>query len=179
MFKAYLIGDRVIVLDDDTAKKLYFDGFYGNPLHTQKPKKIEDVKAPLVLSPLETLFLVEKEKLKVYDLKGNELSFEELLKVWKDVPRLMEKYIVYKELRERGFVVRSGLKYGADFSAYEFGPGIDHAPYVVDVVTSDEEIESTKLIKAGRVAHGVRKKFIMAVVKDKTTRYVMFKWYLP
>ena len=179
MFKAYLIGDRVIVLDDDAARKLYFDGFYGNPMHIQKPKKMEDVKAPLVLSPFESLYLLEKGIIEVYDLKDNKLNFEDLLKVWKDIPKLKEKFKVYKELREKGFVVRSGLKYGADFSAYEFGPGIDHAPYVVDVVTSDEEIESTELIKAGRVAHGVRKKFIMAVVKDKTTRYVMFKWYLP
>ena len=174
-----MIGDRVIVLDPEAARALYSEGFYGNPIHTPKPKKLEDVKPPLVLSPLETLYLVEKGIVRVKDFEGNELSFNDLFKVWSSIPKLKEKYMVYKELRDKGLVVRSGLKYGADFSAYEFGPGIDHAPYVIDVVLADEEMESSELVKAGRVAHGVRKKFIMAVVKDKTTRYIMFKWYLP
>ncbi len=180
MYTAYLVGDRVVVFDDETAREIYAQGYFGHPLGVTKPKGPEDVKAPLALSPLEALYLVEKGMLEVLDIATlKKLSFEDLMKTWSTVEMLKERYKVYKELRDKGFIVRSGLKYGSDFTIYEFGPGIDHAPYVVEVRVKDEEIDPADIIRSGRVAHGVRKKYIMAIVEDDKTEYVMFKWYLP
>ncbi|NPA84424.1 MAG: tRNA-intron lyase [Crenarchaeota archaeon] len=181
MYRAYLVGDRVVVLDDESAREIYSLGFFGHPLNTDKPKGPEDVRAPLALSPLETLYLMEKKVLEVYDVSGKKrFGTEELKEVWKkEIPNLEEKYIVYKEFRDKGFIVRSGLKYGADFTIYEFGPGIDHAPYMVDVKDKRELIDPAELIKGGRVAHGVRKRYILALVEEESADYVMLKWHLP
>lgn len=48
------------------------------------------------------------------------LSFEELYEYARNVEeRLCLKYLVYKDLRTRGYIVKTGLKYGADFRLYE------------------------------------------------------------
>jgi len=180
LYKAYLVGDRVVILDDEVAKEIYALGFFGHPLNTEKPKGPEDVRAPLALSPLEALYLTEKGIIEVYDIAENrKFGFEELKAVWSLIEDLDEKYAVYKEFREKGFIVRSGLKYGSDFTIYEFGPGIDHAPYVVEVRKKSSEIDPADIIKGGRMAHGVRKRYILAVVEEGRTEYVMLKWYLP
>ena len=180
MYTAYLIGDRVVILDEEAAKEIYSEGFFGHPLKVEKPKSSEEVEAPLALSPLEALYLVEKEVIEVRDLSGDKkYTFEELKDMWKFMNSLEEKYAVYKELRDKGFVVRSGLKYGADFVVYEFGPGIDHAPYVVEVLEESLEVDPSEIVKGGRVAHGVRKRYIVAVVGKESIEYVMLKWYLP
>ncbi|ABU81304.1 tRNA-intron lyase [Ignicoccus hospitalis] len=180
MYTAYLVGDRVVVLDDAAAKDIYSKGFFGHPLGTEKPKGPEDVKAPLALSPLEALYLLETGVIEIRDITTDKsYSPEELKEIWKFMEGLEEKYLVYKELRNKGFVVRSGLKYGSDFVVYEFGPGIDHAPYVVDVLEKGTSLDPSEIVKGGRVAHGVRKRYIMAIVENGSINYVMLKWYLP
>jgi len=180
LYKAYLVGDRVVVLNDEDARSIYAMGYFGHPLNVEKPKSPDDVKAPLALSPLEALYLVEKDILEVYDMAENKkYTFEELKVVWSLIEGLEERYVVYKEFREKGFIVRSGLKYGSDFTIYEFGPGIDHAPYVVEVRLKNEEIDPADIIKGGRMAHGVRKRYILALVEEEKAEYVMLKWYLP
>ncbi|ALU11439.1 tRNA-splicing endonuclease [Ignicoccus islandicus DSM 13165] len=177
--RAYVVGDRSVVLEEDAAKKLYWDGFFGHPFTTPKPKTQEDVKPPLVLSPLETIYLTEKGVLRPIDVKsGKELSLEDLWKMWgsEDVKLT---YSVYKELRDMGFVVRSGLKYGSDFAVYEFGPGIDHAPFLVDVKKADEEIDPAEMVRSGRMAHGVKKRLIFSIVKGDKINHIVFKWVLP
>ena len=89
------------------------------------------------------------------------------------------KYIVYKDFRERGYVVISGLKFGVDFAVYRKGPGLEHAPFLVDVIKSDSEISGDELVRAGRLATSVRKRFILALVKDKKISYILFKWFKP
>ena len=50
------------------------------------------------------------------------------------------KYLVFKKLRDVGYVVSPGIKFGCDFAVYEHGPGIDHAPYLVQVVDNRHDI---------------------------------------
>ena len=42
--------------------------------------------------------------------------------------------MVFSDLTEKGFLVTRGLKYGADFLAYEGDPATCHARYMVHVV---------------------------------------------
>jgi len=174
-----LVGDRVIVMRDEDTRSLYWGGFFGNPFTTPKPKSEKDVKAPLVLSPIEAMYLSEKGIIKVIDIKTKkEMSMDELRKIWNDKNFLM-KYKVYKELRDKGFVVKSGLKFGADFAVYEFGPGIDHAPFLVDVRDFYEKIDPSEMVRAGRLAHGVKKRFMIAALRDEIIDHIVFKWYIP
>ena len=55
---------RLIVWSIKDSRKLYNEGFYGNPLGITKPK--EDFEAPLVLDSVEGTYLVEKGLIEVY-----------------------------------------------------------------------------------------------------------------
>jgi len=176
--RGYLLGYRVVVLDREEARRLYSLGFYGKPLGISKPKSA-DFDTPLELDLVEALYLIEKRLLEVYDTEGKSITFQELVRVGREAVEDFDMlYKVYRELRESGYVVRSGLKFGSDFAVYEKGPGIDHAPYLVEVVGYREHIDPAELVRAGRLSHSVRKKLVIAAVDEKTgkTTYIMLKW---
>jgi tRNA-intron endonuclease len=181
MIEGVLLGLRVVVFDVQKARELYSQGYYGKPLGIPKPKGA-DFNAPLELSLTEAAYLVEKGKLKVYDEEGKQLSKEEIIeRAERFVPKFKLLYKVYRDLREKGYVVRSGLKFGADFAVYTKGPGLEHAPYLVHVVPDNIEIDPLEIVRAGRLSHSVRKAFIIAVTGDGDTpiRYLMFEWSKP
>ncbi len=176
-----LIGIKVLVLDKEASRSLYRRGFYGKPFGIRKPKDI-DFEAPLELSLIEALYLVEKGLLRVLNNEKGEVTdaqIRALIKKYFRKGNLL--YMVYKDLRERGFIARSGLKFGADFAVYELGPGIDHAPFLVHVVDSNKKIDPVDIVRAGRLSHSVRKKFIIATVDENTgsIKYIAFKWFKP
>jgi tRNA-intron endonuclease len=89
------------------------------------------------------------------------------------------KYIVFQDLRNRGYIVTPGIKFGCDFAVYERGPGIDHAPYLVQVFRATDELTATGVVLAGRLATTVKKQFILAIpkVKQKQVDYIGFDWW--
>ena len=79
-----------------------------------------------------------------------------------------KKYLVYKNFRDKGYIINPGIKFGCDFAVYEKGPGIDHAPFLIQVYTIEvKSITSTAIVLAGRLATTVRKQFILAIPKGK------------
>ncbi|KSW11782.1 ribonuclease BN [Pyrodictium occultum] len=181
VFHGVLLGLRVVVFDPREARELYRLGFYGKPLGIPKPGGAE-FDAPLELGLVEAVYLAEKGVLEVRDEEGRPVGPGELAaRARSAIPRFGLVYKVYRELRDKGYIARSGLKYGADFAVYEKGPGIDHAPYLVHVVEAGGEIDPLEIVRAGRLSHSVRKAFILAVAGPGETpvRYLMFKWSKP
>jgi tRNA-intron endonuclease len=90
-----------------------------------------------------------------------------------------EKYAVYRDLREKALVVAPGIKFGCDFAVYKYGPGVEHAPYMVSVKKAKSAMTATEIVKTGRLATTVRKRFIIAVpdLEKEKTRYLIFKWF--
>ena len=178
--EAELVGNYLIVWNPKEGTELYKTGFYGKPLGIPKPKII-DFKVPLILDLMEGLYLLEKGKIKVYEgKKKKEVSFEKLRnKARKIYEEFDLKYMVYKNLRENGLVVTPGIKYGCDFAVYRRGPGLEHAPFMVSVKKLEDEITATEIVKAGRLATTVRKRFIVAIPRQesKSIEYLIFKWY--
>jgi tRNA-intron endonuclease len=157
-----------------------FSHFYGKPIATEKPRPGE-VKTPLILDPIETIYLAEKGIIRVEDKKGHVLSKEKLLE-WAvaRTPRFYELYSVYRSIRDRGLVVRPGLKFGSDYTVYRHGPGIDHSPYIVNVKPDNYMMDPVEIVKAGRLSHSVRKTFVLATVSEGgDVFYLMFKWFKP
>ena len=76
-------------------------------------------------------------------------------------------------------MVSPGIKFGCDFAVYIKGPGIDHAPYLVQVMKSADKITATGVVLAGRLATTVKKKFIIAVVEKETLKidFISFDWW--
>lgn len=177
---AEFIENFLVVWNPKDSPKLYKLGFYGKPLGIPKPKTAE-FDVPLVLDLMEGLYLIEKEKIRVTEGSGkNEVSFEELQNRARKLYEEFDlKYTVYRDLRSQDLIVTPGIKYGCDFAVYKYGPGLEHAPYMVSVKKSEDEITATEIVKAGRLATTVRKRFIIAVpdsAKEKI-QYLIFKWF--
>lgn len=178
--EAEFIENFLVVWDPAKGSELYKLGYYGKPVGIPKPKA-EDFDAPLILDLMEGLYLVERGIITVTEEPENtKVSFSKLRRRAK---RLYEefdlKYAVYRDLRDQGLIVTPGIKYGCDFAVYKHGPGVDHAPYMVSVKKTKDEVTATEIVKAGRLATTVRKRFIIAVpsLETEQIRYLIFKWF--
>ncbi|MCS7132363.1 MAG: tRNA-intron lyase [Nitrososphaeria archaeon] len=176
--RAELIHGTIVVWDIESGRELYRSGFYGKPLGISKPKSL-DFNAPLVLDIIEAVYLVEKDKLEVYEEK-RKLSFEDLVRrAGQYYEKFEQKYLAYRDLRDRGFIVTPGIKFGSDFAVYRIGPGLEHAPFIVQVKSIDENISALEMIRSGRLATTVKKYFTIAIpdVNSQRVAYVLFEWW--
>lgn len=176
--KVELIENFLVVWDPADGSQLYKNGFYGKPLGIAKPK-IPEFKVPLILDLMEGLYLAEKGLIALTERK-NKVGLAKLRKKTKQLyDKFEEKYAVYQDLRESGMIVTPGIKFGCDFAVYRYGPGVEHAPYMVSVKDANSEISATEIVKAGRLATTVRKRFIIAVpdLAAGRMRYLIFKWF--
>ena len=162
----YLMNDVVVVPNVEDSKKLYKLGFYGKfiGIDKVKPNQVDSVNNPLQLSLIEAIYLLEKGLIRVIDSENKrELSVDELKEIARKKFRNFDFiYRIYKELRDRGFVVKSGLKFGSLFAIYEKGPGIDHAPILVHFIEPDRDISALDITRAARLSHTVNKRFVLA-----------------
>lgn len=175
-----LLENFLIVWDSAEGSQLYRNGYYGKPLGISKPK-VPEFNVPLILDLMEGVFLAEKGTITVYEGAGKrKVSLPKLRqKAKKLYEEFDEKYAVYEDLRESGLIVTPGIKFGCDFAVYKYGPGVEHAPYMLSVKTAKSEISATELVKAGRLATTVRKRFIIAVpgLGSDKVKYLIFKWF--
>jgi tRNA-intron endonuclease len=115
--KGELIENRVIVWDIEDSKKLFQNGYFGKPIGIPKPK-IEEIDAPLVLDLIESLYLLENKKINISKSK-NKISIEEMIQICKlEHQDFEKKYQVYKNFRDKGYIVNPGIKFGCDFAVY-------------------------------------------------------------
>ncbi len=163
-----LSGDLVIIRDGNIAK-IHEKSHYGN--------MTED---GLQLSIIEALYLLEKGKLDI-KIDSEDVSIENLFKIIRKQGSFTN-YTVYKDLRNRGYIVKTGFKYGSEFRLYERGksPGDGHSNYLVKVANENSQFMMSDLSSYVRVAHGVNKKLLFAVVDDENDiTYYNVEWTRP
>lgn len=164
--KCEIIENRLIVWNIKDSRKLFSNGYYGKPIGISKPKP-EEINVPLILDLIEGLYLLENKKLSIFKNK-KKISIQEMITICKkEYHDFDKKYLVYKNFRDKGYIINPGIKFGCDFAVYEKGPGIDHAPFLIQVYNRSDSITSTAIVLAGRLATTVRKQFILAIPKGK------------
>ena len=175
--KSELIENRIIVWNIEDSKKLFSQGYYGKPIGIPKPK-IEEINVPLILDLIEGYYLLGRKKITIYQSKKKVTNRKMLEICKKEYHDFDKKYLVYKNFRDKGYIVNPGIKFGCDFAVYQKGPGIDHAPYLVQVYNNKDSISTTGVVLAGRLATTVRKQFIVAISdgKDKVD-YLALDWW--
>ncbi len=172
-----LIENRIVVWDLKDSQKLFNQGYYGKPIGISKPK-VDEINAPLILDLIEGFYLLQKSKIRIFK-KKNKVTETEMLQICrKEYLNFDKKFQVYKNFRDKGYIVNPGIKFGCDFAVYQKGPGIDHAPYLVQVYNTSDTITSTGVVLAGRLATTVRKQFILAIPHGKDdVNYLALDWW--
>jgi tRNA-intron endonuclease len=151
----FLKDDRIIVEDGAVASRLLQKSFGKK----NKGGKLE-------LSLVEGLYLIERGSITVTDGK-REVSADDIVKIATDEDFQL-KCKVYADLRERGRIVKTGFKFGAHFRVYGRGDSIEaHSKYLVHVVTESDVYAFHEVSRIVRLAHGVKKDILFAVVDEE------------
>ena len=171
--KATLTRERVLTENTDAARELYNQSRFGSIL--------EDGKVHLSL--LEALYLMDKGKLLINDYRKKKVTFDDFIKKTKRVePNFWIRYCVFKDIRDRGYIIKTALKFGADFRVYDRGvkPGEDHARWIVYPVHEGSALTWYEFAAKNRVAHSTKKRLMIGIVDNEgDVTYYEIKWIRP
>lgn len=121
------------------------------------------------LTFFEALYLADKGMLEVKDEKGKTIDFQSLLHCYDTVSEnAWVSYMVYRDLRSRGYVAREGFGKGTDFRVYERGGyGKDTAPYLVLSTQEGKPLAINELADAMQQCQNQKKELILAVMNRR------------
>ncbi|MDH7517194.1 MAG: tRNA-intron lyase [Candidatus Thermoplasmatota archaeon] len=157
----FLTGSRVLIFEK--TDDLFNKGFYGKPFGSG-----------LQLSMIEALYLLEKKVVNIKDLKdGKKFSKKEFLSIVKrnqsDIDDLI---LVFRDLKKRGLIVKTGFKFGTHFRVYTDKPDMTHAEYLVHVVEQGFKSMWAEISRGVRLAHSVNKEIIFARIDNDEIDYI-------
>jgi len=156
-------GDRVIIDDPKAAQLLQKDYFFGKLLGDR-----------LQLSLIEAAFLMEGGNLSLRNANsGRAVDCDQLKRLARRIQRDFDLRLqAYRDLKEKGLVVKTGFKYGSHFRAYEGDPNRMHARFLVHAVPQDYSAIWPEISRAIRLAHGVRKEILFGRIGGKDVEYI-------
>lgn len=170
MITAYLLGNEIVSTSPD-AFSFYEKSRWGE----KQGKKI-------IYSSFEALSLFEAEKLTVF-IGKKELDEGALrAKLRKGDKKFETKYAVFQDLRGKGYVVKTALKFGAEFRVYDKGdnPGEEHARWILFTARESEQMSMHDFSAKSRVAHSTKKFLMLGVVDDESdVTYYEVRWERP
>ncbi len=117
----------------------------------------------------ESLYLLDKFMLEIKDEKGKSVDFQSLLHCYEaQNDNAWANYLVYRDLRSRGYVVREGFGGGIDFRIYERGTfGKDTAPYLVLSTQEGKPLPVNDLAGALQQCQSQKKELTLAVMNRR------------
>ncbi len=170
-FQTNFLGEGTTAEDGPKPREIYEKGRFG-----------ELINGKFKYSLAESLYLLENNKIEVLD-KHNLISKEEFLtKARRIDAHFWTKYVVFSSLRSKGYIVKTALKFGADFRVYDKGvqPGEDHAKWIVFPVHESNTLTWHDFSAKNRVSHSTRKNLLIAVVDDEDdVTYYEITWKKP
>lgn len=162
---------------EDTPPSLMFD-MKEAQIHVSKPLASEIFEngyfgiwtddTSLCLEPEEILLLLDRGRIEVINEKTKEpISSEELVIHFTKINRnFWSRYLVYKDLRNRGYVVSIGTRITAPFRIYSRGgkPGESVSKKVIYPIPEGEDIDLDLLDQIVKQAKIDRKKLLLSVI---------------
>jgi tRNA-intron endonuclease len=120
----------------------------------------------LQLQPYEALYLLSDQKLKIKGDSGVEIGLDELVHLYqKSDPNLWVRFLIYRDLRSRGYVVREGFGFGLDFRVYERGEyGSQEAKYIVFGISEGLPVPVGKTLEVLKFVQGLKREMVLAVI---------------
>ena len=173
-FEGIIENGNVRISDKEAIEEFYNNSYIGT---LDKNSENEET---LVLGPVEVLLLCERNRILLYSNNNKEddnlYDFEGLLTYFSQFDdRLWQKYIIYMDLRKRGYLVRNGYGEGIDFRVYKRGADFekDSAKFLIYPVFEGYPIDLKELDKMSRVAMSSRKDLVVATV-DRLSKPIYY-----
>lgn len=151
-FLIYIVGDRIF----SNSQKAF---------QLENSKKLGELSnGKVIYSSFEAYFLFENNSCEI--IKNKKLSSKELTGFFSRRDRdFMIKYLVFRHLRVKGLVVKTGAKFGSEFRVYEKGK--NHAKWLVYAIRQSEKLNPVDFISKSRIAHSTGKKILLAIVDSE------------
>ena len=117
----------------------------------------------------EALYLLEKKELQILNHQDKTLTKQEVYKKFQNLDKNFKaKYIVYKDLKDSGYIPKTALKFGSDFRIYK-NKSEKHSSWLVHVATEGENFKWQEFQAKNRVANSAKKKLLIAVVDEENS----------
>jgi tRNA-intron endonuclease len=148
-------GGKILVEEDRAQDTLRTKGFGER----------EDVE--YILKPYEALYLVYAKRLTFKD--KIEMTFDSLFEMLlKYDKNIMTKFLVYRDLRSRGYVAKEGFGFGNDFRVYERGEYEKKpAKYVIFGINEGTNTSAKNFSKAIGQIEKMGKEAVVAVIERR------------
>jgi len=129
-----------------------------------------DENGKLRLAFYEALFLLGKGAIEVTDEENKQkMDFQGLLKRFQQVDKdAWVRYLIYRDLRGRGYVAREGFGLGIDFRVYERGDyGKGTAKHLIFGIQEGQPVSVEKLARTQRYVQNLKKNLVLAVINRR------------
>ncbi|MBD3210911.1 tRNA-intron lyase [Candidatus Micrarchaeota archaeon] len=164
----FFADDLLTVVDDVPTGKDLYQKYWMGQFGTYKAAHRGNISK---LDIFETIFLLRHGGLQLRNKKLADIqkTARGRIKFFDDI------YSVYEDWRKRGYVMKTGFKFGTHFRLYF--PGASpvrtntdwmHSKHVIHVFPRKHKQLISEWARAIRVAHSVRKTFILAIPGKKT-----------
>ncbi|MCA9487354.1 MAG: tRNA-intron lyase [Nanoarchaeota archaeon] len=168
--QTHLIG-KTLTSNSKSAYQMSKKSYFG-----------EKVGEKIQYMPTEAFYLFEKNQLEIFQ-KSKKLPNEEIVKKLQKIDKkFQEKYIVFKDLRKKGYIVKTALKFGAEFRVYSKGkkPGQEHAKWLVITEKESNKINWHEFSSKNRVAHSTKKNLLLGLIDEEgKVIYYEISWIKP
>ncbi|MGC8676192.1 MAG: tRNA-intron lyase [Candidatus Micrarchaeia archaeon] len=157
-------SDLIAIIDDQEIGRMLYDKYWLGQYGSYKAADRGQLNK---LDIYETLYLVDKGLLALTNASRAELM-QLAAKRHEDFESM---YSVYADWRDKGYVIKTGFKFGTNFRVYFPGarPGSGnskewaHSKHVIHVFPRNSRLLISEWARAIRVAHSVRKTFLLAI----------------
>jgi tRNA-intron endonuclease, archaea type len=151
----------------------------------QKSRGFGEIKdGKIFYSDFEGVYLRETKKAEMFqikNIKNKKISKEDLLNILSKKDKdFLKNYIVYKDLTTKGYLVKTGSKFGSEFRVYDKGKTKNHAKWILYVLKQNEKIIWENIIAKTRISHSTAKKLLVALVDfEENIIYYEIDWIKP
>ncbi len=150
-----------------------------NVITVSSPEGVEELSSrgygvlendKLTLTFYEALFLLGKKTLELEDKETRKkIDFQDLLKRFQLVDKdAWVRYLIYRDLRSRGYVAREGFGLGIDFRVYERGDyGKETAKHLIFGMQEGQPVTVEELARTQRYVQNLKKNLVLAVINRR------------
>lgn len=164
---------RIVTESSAESKELFEQSRFGSAL---KDGRIE-------LSFIESIYLLEKGRIILFDGRNRQIDLNSMMKKSsKQEKNFWARYCTFRDIRDRGYIIKTALKFGADFRVYDRGvkPGEDHAKWIVYPVRETDHLTWYDFAAKNRVAHSTKKRLLISIVDEEgDVTYYEIRWVRP
>ena len=153
---AKLINEKTVIINPKMQNILTERGFG------------ESEKDSLILNSFETLYLLYNDKLELKKINKS-IVFDELMQKYiQKNDDILIQFLLYRDLRTKGYVVKDGFGFGSDFRVYERGNyGLKDAKFLIFAFNEGTQQKISKLYKNIEEITKMGKEPIIAVIERR------------